>query len=149
VHINVSTLLYIKEKKIFIIFSFNFSQLNKFFLNMSNNKRKFVKTRESFSNIISGADPFSTIRAPTSTTPAPTASTSKKKRKTQPISGSQGGSEGDGIQTILEEILRQNSKMNAKIDELLGRVRIIEENLLNVDKAFIKVINFFNLMTLS
>jgi len=133
-HINVSTLLYIKEKKIFIIFSFNFSQLNKFFLDMSNNKRKFVKTRESFSNIISGT-----------TTPAPT---SKKKRKTQP-SGSQGGSEGDGIQTILEEILRQNSKMNGKIDELLGRVRIIEENLLNVDKAFIKVINFFNLMTFS
>jgi len=131
-HINVSTLLYIKEKKIFIIFSFNFSQLNKFFLDMSNNKRKFVKTRESFSNIISGT-----------TTPAPT---SKKKRKP---SGSQGGSEGDGIQTILEEILRQNSKMNGKIDELLGRVRIIEENLLNVDKAFIKVINFFNLMTFS
>jgi len=134
-HINVSTLLYIKEKKIFIIFSFNFSQLNKFFLDMSNNKRKFVKTRESFSNIISGT-----------TTPAPTSS--KKKRKTQP-SGSQGGSEGDGIQTILEEILRQNSKMNGKIDELLGRVRIIEENFLNVDKAFIKVINFFNLMTFS
>jgi len=39
--------------------------------------------------------------------------------------------------------------MNGKIDELLGRVRIIEENLLNVDKAFIKVINFFNLMTFS
>ena len=134
-HINVSTLLYIKEKKIFIIFSFNFSQLNKFFLDMSNNKRKFVKTRESFSNIISGT-----------TTPAPTSS--KKKRKTQP-SSSQGGSEGDGIQTILEEILRQNSKMNGKIDELLGRVRIIKENLLNVDKAFIKVINFFNLMTFS
>src|SRR6266496_1180686 len=110
-YINVGTLLYIKEKKIFIIFFFNFSQLNKFFLDMSNNKRKFVKTRESFSNIISGT-----------TTPAPTSS--KKKRKTQP-SSSQGGSEGDGIQTILEEILRQNSKMNGKIDELLGRVCII------------------------
>ena len=49
---------------------------------MSNNKRKFVKTRESFSNIISDADFFSTIHTSTSTTPAPTASTSKKKRKT-------------------------------------------------------------------
>ncbi len=68
---------------------------------MSNNKRKFAKTRESFNNIISDTTP-----TPTPPTHTHTANSSKK-RKTQSIRtiNPGGGSEEGNIQKILEEIL--------------------------------------------
>lgn len=94
---------------------------------MSYNKRKFKRTRNSFSNIISPSTP--TI-ANTPTTPT-------KKIRTRSPSGV------DDINNTLDELLRQNAKILAMMEEVLERVRKLEEGSGDVvDGEFIKVIYF-------
>lgn len=94
---------------------------------MSYNKRKFKRTRNSFSNIISLSTP--TI-ANTPTTPT-------KKIRTRSPSGV------DDINNTLDELLRQNAKILAMMEEVLERVCKLEEGSGDVvDGEFIKVIYF-------
>ena len=93
---------------------------------MSYNKRRFKQTRESFSNIIT----------PTTPTIANTPTTPTKKIRTRSPSGI------DDINHTLDEIFRQNARILAIMEEVLDRVRKLEEGSEEVDKDFIKVINF-------
>jgi hypothetical protein len=97
---------------------------------MSYNKRRFKRTRESFSNIISPATASTSAIANTPTTPT-------KKIKTRSPSGI------NDIKNTLDELFRQNSKILAMMEEVLERVCKLEEGSEDVvDREFIKVINF-------
>lgn len=97
---------------------------------MSHNKRRIKRTRESFSNIISPITPTTSTIANTPTTPT-------KKIRTRSPSGI------DDINNTLDELFRQNAKILAMMEEVLERVRRLEEDSGEVvDREFIKVINF-------
>ncbi len=98
---------------------------------MSYNKRRTKRTRESFSNIISPATP--TIANTSTIANTPTKPT--KKIRTRSPSGI------DDINNTLDKLFRQNMKIFAMMEEVLVRVRRLEEDSGEiVDREFIKVI---------
>lgn len=100
---------------------------------MSYNKRRIKRTRESFSNIISPT----TSNISNTSTIANTPTTPTKKIRTRSPSGI-----GD-INNTLDELFRQNAKILVMMEEVLDRVRRLEEDSGEVvDREFIKVINF-------
>lgn len=100
---------------------------------MSYNKRRTKRTRESFSNIISPTTPTTANTSTIANTPIkPT-----KKIRTRSPSGI------DDINNTLDELFRQNAKILTMMEEVLERVRRLEEDSGEVvDREFIKVINF-------
>ena len=98
---------------------------------MSYNKRRTKRTRESFSNIISPTT--STIANTSTIVNTPTKPT--KKIRTRSTSGI------DDVNNTLDELFRQNTKILAMMEEMLERVRRLEEDSGEiVDREFIKVI---------
>lgn len=104
------------------------------------------QSRDSYQSLLmGGGSQASAAKRPISSS---SESTSKKRRLDI--------EEGDSFKEILEKIYRQNSQINAKLDEILLKQKALEERIdkmeidyeeTNVDEAFANVIKFYIYIT--
>ena len=119
------------------------------------NYKTSEKSRAKYQSLLRGGGSQTSARKRPTSSASTSASTSQSKRRkldsTKPDIGA-----NESTREIIEKIFRQNSQINAKLDEILAKQQALEERIdqmevdyeeTNVDEAFANVIKFYIYIT--
>jgi hypothetical protein len=119
------------------------------------NYKTSEKSRAKYQSLLRGGGSQTSAGKRPTPSASTSASTSQSKRRkldsTEPNIGA-----NESTREIIEKIFRQNSQINAKLDEILAKQQALEERIdqmevdyeeTNVDEAFANVIKFYIYIT--